>query len=80
VIYCLDNSSFCCANADGQLAAISKQKDGIFHVVGEIVVVHEITLAAAVTNLKRIIIAYTSHSLAAAATSTVLTSSSLSPV
>jgi hypothetical protein len=30
VIYCLDNSSFCCANTDGQLSAISKQKEGIF--------------------------------------------------
>jgi hypothetical protein len=57
VIYCLDNSSFCCANADGQLSAIIKLKDGLFHAVGEIVVVHEVTLAAAVTNLKRIIIA-----------------------
>ncbi len=57
VIYCLDNSSFCCANSDGQLSAISKQKDGMFHVIGEIVVVHEVTLAAAVTNLKRIILA-----------------------
>jgi hypothetical protein len=57
VIYCLDNSSFCCANADGQLSAISKQKDSNFHVVGEIVVIHEITLATAVTNLKRIILA-----------------------
>ncbi len=57
VIYCLDNSSFCCANADGQLSALSKQNDGVFHLVGEIVVVHEITLAAAVTNLKRIILA-----------------------
>jgi hypothetical protein len=37
--------------------AISKLADGIFHVVGEIVVVHEVTLAAAVTNLKRIILA-----------------------
>jgi hypothetical protein len=58
VIYCLDNSSFCNANADGQLSAIIKQKDGVFHVVGEIVVVHDITLAAAVTNLKRIILAW----------------------
>jgi hypothetical protein len=57
VIYCLDNVSFCCANTDGQLSAITKQKDGNFHVVGEIVVVHEVTLAAAVTNLKRILIA-----------------------
>jgi hypothetical protein len=53
VIYCLDNSSFCCANSDGQLSSISKQKDGNYHVIGEIVV----TLAAAVTNLKRIILA-----------------------
>ncbi len=57
VIYCLDNSSFCSANADGVLSPISKLEDGIYHVVGEIVVVHEITLAAAVTNLKRIILA-----------------------
>ncbi len=57
VIYCLDNVSFCCANSDGQISAISKLKDGIFHVVGEIVVVHKVTLAAAVTNLKRIILA-----------------------
>jgi hypothetical protein len=57
VIYCLDNSSFCCANRDGQLSAISKQKDGLFHVPGEIVVVHEVTLAAAVTNLKRLLVA-----------------------
>jgi uncharacterized membrane protein YgcG len=57
VIYCLDNSSFCCADKDGQLTAISKKEDGIYHVIGEIVVVHEVTLAAAVTNLKRIILA-----------------------
>jgi hypothetical protein len=29
----------------------------VYHVIGEIVVVHEVTLAAAVTNLKRIILA-----------------------
>jgi hypothetical protein len=57
VIYCLDNSSFCCADTDGQLSAISKADDGVYHVIGEIVVVHEVTLAAAVTNLKRIILA-----------------------
>ncbi len=39
VIYCLDNSSFCCADTDGQLSAISKQDDGVYHVIGEIVVV-----------------------------------------
>jgi hypothetical protein len=57
IIYCLDNSSFCCANSDGQLSAITKQKGGIYHVVGEIVVVHEVTLTAAVTKLKRILLA-----------------------
>jgi len=57
VIYCLDNSSFCCADKDGQLFAISKKDDGLYHMIGEIVVVHEVTLAAAVTNLKRIILA-----------------------
>ncbi len=57
MIYCLDNSSFCCANSDGQLSAISKQNAGMFHVIGEIVVVHEVTLATAITNLKRIILA-----------------------
>jgi hypothetical protein len=57
VIYCLDNSSFCCANRDGQLSAITKQKDGLYHVPGELVVVHEVTLAAVVTNLKRLLVA-----------------------
>jgi hypothetical protein len=45
VIYCLDNSSFWCGHSDGQLSAIFKQKDGLYHVPGEIVVVHEVTLA-----------------------------------
>jgi hypothetical protein len=57
VIYCLDNSSFCSANKDGQLSSITKLKDGLYHVPGELVVVHEVTLAAAVTNLKRILVA-----------------------
>jgi len=57
VIYCLDNSSFCCANSEGQLSAITKQKDGLYHVPGELVVVHEVTLAAVVTNLKRLLVA-----------------------
>jgi hypothetical protein len=57
IIYCLYNSSFCCAIAEGQLSAITKQKDDIYHVVGEIAVVHEVTLAAAITNLKRILLA-----------------------
>jgi hypothetical protein len=37
--------------------AIEKLNDDIYHVVGEIVVVHEVTLTAAVTNLKRILLA-----------------------
>ncbi len=57
MIYCLDTSSFYCADRNGQLSAISKQKDGLYHVPGEIVVVHEVTLAAAVTNLKQILVA-----------------------
>jgi hypothetical protein len=32
VIYCLDNSSFYCANIEGQLSAIAKEKDGLYHV------------------------------------------------
>jgi hypothetical protein len=55
VIYCLDNSSFVCADVDGQLSSVSKLKDGLYHVVGELVVAHEVTLAASVTNLMRLI-------------------------
>jgi hypothetical protein len=45
-----------CADQDGTLAAITKDKsDNKYHVVGELVVVHEITMAAAVTNLKRLL-------------------------
>ncbi len=53
----LKETSFCCANSEGQLSAITKQKDGLYHVPGELVVVHEVTLAAAVTNLKRLLVA-----------------------
>jgi hypothetical protein len=42
---------------DGQLSAMTKQKDGLFHVPGEIVGVHKVTLAAAVTSLKQILVA-----------------------
>jgi hypothetical protein len=55
VIYCLDNNSFVCADVDGQLSSVSKLADGLYHVVGELVVAHEVTLAASVTNLKRLI-------------------------
>jgi hypothetical protein len=61
IIYCLDNSSFACANQDGAISAIRKlekdktRPDNSYHVVGELIVAHEITLAAAVSNLKRII-------------------------
>jgi hypothetical protein len=58
VIYCFDNSSFACADQDGAISAIrklGKGTDNNYHVVRELSVAHEITLAAAVTNLKRII-------------------------
>ena len=63
IIYCLDNSSFACADQDGAISAIRKldkdkdkiRPDNSYHVVGELIVAHEITLAAAVSNLKRII-------------------------
>jgi hypothetical protein len=57
VIYCLDNSSFCCADNGGVLSPVKKGEDGIFHVIGEPVAVYKVTMAAAVTNLKRILAA-----------------------
>ncbi|MFN9907856.1 MAG: hypothetical protein ACK56F_17290, partial [bacterium] len=55
IIYRLDNSSFCQADGDGVSTPIVKLADNKYHVVGEIIVAHEITLAAAVANLKRIL-------------------------
>jgi hypothetical protein len=55
IIYCLDNSSFCQADGDGVITPIAKLADNKYHVVGEIIVAHEITMAAAVANLKRIL-------------------------
>jgi hypothetical protein len=55
VIYCLDNSSFCQADSDGVISQIVKLADNKFHVMGELIVAHEITMAAAVANLKRIL-------------------------
>ncbi len=55
IIYCLDNSSFCQADSDGVISQIVNWKDNKFHVVGELIVAHEITMAAAVANLKRIL-------------------------
>jgi hypothetical protein len=56
IIYCLDNSSFCQADGDGVITQIVKlAADNKFHVVGELIVAHEITMAAAVANLKRIL-------------------------
>jgi hypothetical protein len=54
IIYCLDNS-LCQADSDGLISPIVKLKDKKFHVVGELIVAHEITMAAAVANLKRIL-------------------------
>jgi uncharacterized membrane protein YgcG len=55
IIYCLDNSSFCQADGDGVITPIAKLADNKYHIVGEIIVAHEITMAAAVANLKRIL-------------------------
>ncbi len=55
IIYCLDNSSFSQADGDGVITPIAKLADNRYHVVGEIIVAHEITMAAAVANLKRIL-------------------------
>jgi hypothetical protein len=55
IIYCLDNSSFSQADGDGVISQIAKLKDNKYHVVGELIVAHEITMAAAVANLKRIL-------------------------
>jgi hypothetical protein len=55
IIYCLENSSFSQANCDGVISQIAKLKDNKCHVVGELIVAHEITMAAAVANLKRIL-------------------------
>ncbi len=55
IIYCLDNSSFSQADSDGVISQIGKLDDNRYHVVGELIVAHEITLAAAVANLKRIL-------------------------
>ncbi len=42
-------------NTDSPGRKLGKGSDNIYHVVGELIVAHEITQAAAVTNLKRII-------------------------
>jgi hypothetical protein len=55
IIYCLDNLSFCQADGDGVITPIVKLADNKYHVVGEIIVAHEITMAAAVANLKQIL-------------------------
>jgi hypothetical protein len=51
----LDNSSFSQADSDGVISQIAKLKDNKYHVVGELIVAHEITMAAAVANMKRIL-------------------------
>ncbi len=55
IIYCLDNSSFSQADSDGVISQIAKLKDNKYHVMGELIVTHEITMAAAVANLKQIL-------------------------
>ncbi len=55
IIYCLDNSSFNQADSDGVISQIAKLADNKYHVMGELIVAHEITMVAAVANLKRIL-------------------------
>jgi hypothetical protein len=74
IIYCLDNSSFCQADGDGVITPIVKLADNKYHVVGEIIVAHEITMAAAVANLKRILAVCGGRKVAATTTATSLPS------
>jgi len=55
VLYMLDNSSFKCADADGELSAIQKCADNKYHVVGQLVVTPEQSMAAVILNLCKII-------------------------
>jgi hypothetical protein len=43
------------ADGDSTLSPIAKLADGGFHVVGDIVVVHEAAMAAAVNNIKHLL-------------------------
>jgi hypothetical protein len=55
IVYCLDKISFSQADTNCIICQIGKLEDHMSHVVGEHIVSHEITVPAAVTNLKRIL-------------------------
>jgi hypothetical protein len=49
-------SKECTAGADpAGVLSPNPELEGSFHVTGEIVIVHDITIAAAITNLKRLL-------------------------
>ncbi len=54
-VYIIHSVRFCQADGDGVITPIVKLADNKYHVVGQIIVAHEITMAAAVANLKRIL-------------------------
>jgi len=54
ILYMLDNSSFKCADADGEILPITK-KDGVYHVVGSLEVSPEVSMKAVVFNLTKLI-------------------------
>jgi hypothetical protein len=54
-VYGLDNCCFMEADGDGFTNKIRRMEDGMYHVVGELVVAPEVTLAATVSKLRRLI-------------------------
>ena len=55
IIYGLDNGSFMEVNRDGIQSVIRKHEDGRYHVVGELSVSPDVTISAAVANLRRLL-------------------------
>jgi len=53
----MDNSSFRCANSDGELSPLYRSPDGVYHVVGEITIAPEITMTSILGNLGKLILA-----------------------
>jgi len=55
VFYCLDNNSFRCSDKDGELSALQRGEDGHHHVVGDVVVTPEVTMAPIISHLGKLI-------------------------
>ncbi len=55
ILYCGDNSTFAVLMLMVFFLPSKGADDGIFHVVGELVVVHEVTMASGLKNLKRLL-------------------------